>query len=228
MTVKEQYKRERKRIQNYISKAQTKGYRFDYELPPSVSKLDKVTKKMVNELKKITPKTLRKTGYYGGELTYGETIPAEEAFKLAKQEAQKKRKETIKRKQTIKLEEQDMYVIEEVIRMVERLPDVRWFGFNRPRNYESIKQVLINMLNDTADEYDSQGKLLDYLTHLKQNLPDISVATEVISYDSDEENVDTSYNLLLAIFKHAPLTIQEAKDLENFNESTESMKDYEV
>lgn len=218
MTVKEQYKRERKRIQSFISKAEKKGYKFEYELPPSVSKLDKVTKKMVNELKKITPKKLRKNAIYGGELAYGEFIPAEEGFKLERSASAKKASETRKRKKRESEVQQDLYVIDEIKTMIDRLPDIKWYGFDKPRNYETVKSSLISLLDDTADQTDLEGTLKEYLQHLLDNLPVISVACDAIQFDSEEAHVDNAFNRMIEVIIKRPLTIQEAKNIENFNE----------
>nr|DAJ86897.1 MAG TPA: hypothetical protein [Caudoviricetes sp.] len=218
MTIKEQYTKERRRIQNFIRKAEKRGYQFNYQLPPSVSNLDKITKKMVNELKKTTPEKLYEQSVYGGSESYGEIIKGSEGRKAERSARSKKSATTRRQHKTEQQVIQDIRIIDEIKLMIDNLPDIKWYGFNQPRNYETIKSVLINGLDDTTDEADANGQLLEYLQHLVDHLPEISVATDLIKYDSDEIRVDGAFNQLLSIILKRPLTINEAKNLENFNE----------
>ena len=220
MTVNEQYKKERKRIQSFISKAEKKGYKFDYELPPSVSKLDKVTKKMVNELKKITPKKLRKTGYYGGELTQGVFISAEEGFKLERSESARKGNQTRKENQK-KKEQQNIsmfHVVDEIVSRLEVLPDIVWFGFVKPFDLRSRKQMLISLLYDRLDIASENGTLKQFYKYIDDNKEQITGEIDIIKYnESNEEAVTGAVNRLAKLFKGGSLTLQEAKDLEELN-----------
>ena len=60
-TLKEQYRRERKRIQSYISKNKKKGIIINFALP-SIPK--RITKASVSRLHKITPQKLKSYGVY--------------------------------------------------------------------------------------------------------------------------------------------------------------------
>lgn len=58
MTIKEQYRKERKRILNYISKLRRKGYEVSFELPKIPKK---PTKGSIRALQKITAKKIKST-----------------------------------------------------------------------------------------------------------------------------------------------------------------------
>lgn len=79
MTIKQQYKKERKRILNYISKARKEGYDVSKVSVPSIPK--KITRASVRRLEKITADVLSKTiqGYYKGVMLSMKTIKRKEA-----------------------------------------------------------------------------------------------------------------------------------------------------
>lgn len=78
------YRRERRRIQNYISGRRRKGFRLDFELPKIPKK---VTEGSINRLKKITPSKIRESEYayvdQEGNVTVGEHWTLTKAYKDA-------------------------------------------------------------------------------------------------------------------------------------------------
>lgn len=87
------YRKQRKRIRDFISRNKRKGYFFDYELPP-IPKAP--TKKDVERLKRVTPNTLRKIGFFV-EPSTGEAYSAESYFKQKRKEAAKRAADTRRR-----------------------------------------------------------------------------------------------------------------------------------
>lgn len=94
-TQKEYYK-QRKRIQNFLSRARKRGYIFNENVLPPVPK--RITKASVARLSKLTPAEFYKKAQYGGQETYGEIVPALEGLKLERQARAKKVAETRKKK----------------------------------------------------------------------------------------------------------------------------------
>lgn len=78
MAIKDEYRRERRRIQQFINRAEKRGYVFDFEMP-DIPKT--ITRASVNRLKRITPEKLYKKSVYGGEATEGEIISGVEGRK---------------------------------------------------------------------------------------------------------------------------------------------------
>lgn len=78
-----EYRKQRKRIRDFISRNKRKGYFFDYELPP-IPKAP--TKKDVERLKRVTPNTLREIGFFVDPST-GEAYGATSYFKQKRKEA---------------------------------------------------------------------------------------------------------------------------------------------
>lgn len=217
MTVQEEYKKERRRIQRFIRNAEKRGYQFDFELP-QVPK--KITKASVSRLQKITPKTLYQKAVYGGEATGGEIVSASagrQAERKASSQKARRTRETRKAEAKINKVYPTVSIINEITRMIEELPDVKYYGFNNKNIYTSSKQMLISLLNDRADVADSAGNLEEYIQYLYDVLPDISVASEIIIYSSEASQVEYSYNRLYELIKGKPITIEEAKLLEDFN-----------
>lgn len=222
LTVKEEYKKERRRIQSFLRKAEKRGYQFDFELPQIPKK---ITRASVARLQKITPKTLYEKAVYGGSATEGEIVSAKAGRqaerKASAQKAQRTRK-TRKAEQQINKIYPTFHIIDEIIRMIEELPDIKYFGFDKKEIYTSSKRMLISLINDRADIADQAGNLPDYIQYLSDHLPEISVATEAIIYSSDSAQVEYNFNQLYTILKGSPMTIEEAKLLENFNEYYEN------
>ena len=79
MAIKDEYRKERKRIQQFINRAEKRGYQFDFEMPEIPKN---ITSASVNRLKRITPEKLYKKSVYGGEATQGEIISGTEGRKL--------------------------------------------------------------------------------------------------------------------------------------------------
>lgn len=88
-----EYRKQRKRIRDFISRNKRKGYFFDYELPP-IPKAP--TKKDVERLKRVTPNTLRDIGFYV-EPSTGEAFDAAPYFKQKRKEAAIRAAETRRR-----------------------------------------------------------------------------------------------------------------------------------
>ncbi len=84
---KEEYQRNVKRINQFIRRAEKRGYKFpEIKLPKGAS------------IKKLTPKELYKKAVYGGEATFGEVVPAEEGLKAERSASAKKSAQTRKEK----------------------------------------------------------------------------------------------------------------------------------
>lgn len=91
-----EYRKQRRRIQSFVRKAEKRHYIFDENIIPAIPK--KITAASVRRLENLTPEKLYKKARYASELTYGEIVKAKKGRELEKKESQRKRKETIRRK----------------------------------------------------------------------------------------------------------------------------------
>lgn len=94
MTVKERYKKERRRIQRFIKSAEKRGYEFVTEILPSIPK--RITEASIRRLEKLTPSTLYKKSKYHDPVT-GEIISGERGRE--KERSQSARKAAVRRKE---------------------------------------------------------------------------------------------------------------------------------
>lgn len=89
-----EYAKQRKRVQQFIRRAEKRGYEFQPNIVPDKPK--RITKASVERLKKLTPEVLYKKAEYGGEATMGEVVPALEGRKRERQLAGQRAAETRK------------------------------------------------------------------------------------------------------------------------------------
>lgn len=84
---KEEYKRNVKRIKQFIYRAEKRGYKFpEIKLPKGAA------------IRNITPEKLYKKAVYGGVETFGDVVPAEQGVKLERSARAKKAAQTRKEK----------------------------------------------------------------------------------------------------------------------------------
>lgn len=88
------YSKQVKRIKQFISRAEKRGYQFRDNVLPQRPK--RVTQASVRKLAKITPEKLYKKAVYGGLATMGEIVPAIEGLKLERSLRAKKSAQTRK------------------------------------------------------------------------------------------------------------------------------------
>lgn len=88
------YSKQVKRIRQFISRAEKRGYQFSDNVLPQRPK--RVTQASVKKLAKITPEKLYQKAVYGGLATMGEIVPAIEGLKLERSLRAKKSAQTRK------------------------------------------------------------------------------------------------------------------------------------
>lgn len=90
------YSKQVKRIKQFISRAEKRGYQFSEDVLPQRPK--RVTQASVRKLAKLTPEKLYQKAVYGGLATEGEIVPATDALKLERSLRSRKAVETRKYK----------------------------------------------------------------------------------------------------------------------------------
>lgn len=89
-----EYTKQRRRINQFISRAEKRGYLFSADVLPPKPK--RITKASVRKLEKLTPSVLYKKAVYGGEATEGEIVPGIVGKKLERKLSAKKVAQTRK------------------------------------------------------------------------------------------------------------------------------------
>lgn len=229
----EPYMRERKRIQNYMSRKRSQGFEwFDFKLP-AIPK--KIKSESINRLKKMTPTYLMNKAVYPDKDT-GVAIPAKKELKRRKKEAAKKRAETIKikkdinsfyGKQGIPRSEQPASLYEKVISEVRELlaqmaaEEVAYVVNGKERTKEAIdfiKKNRYNLLGMVDENLMIYGK--GYANYLESNKGNIEPGLTSFFYGQYlDRDIKPAYTMLVSYFRRKPLTPDEAKELAKIDES---------
>lgn len=227
MTYKQLYKNEIKRIKRFISRAEKRGYSFNFKepVPPK-----RIRKESVERLKRITSEKLYANAEYKGALSDYYIVSGLQGRKLERSASAKKGAETRKRKAEQK-EKEDVKIptydfINEIIFRINELPDGRWVSYQVYLDFTSHKKYLISLINDRADIASQYNTTDKYIKYLKDNEDRIIHNLEIIMRDSNESSIIGAFNELAEILKGSALSFEEAELIEELNQYYESYVDY--
>lgn len=227
MTYKEQYKREIKRIKRFIKRAEKRGYSFNFKEPQPPKR---IRKESVERLKKITPEKLYACATYRGLFSDFRELTGLEARKKERSASAKKAAETRKRNAEQKKREKEKTptfdFINEIISMINELPNGRYISYQVFLDFTPHKNFLISLINDRADiasQYNTFEKYSDYLYDNKDRIKHL---LDVIMHDSNESEIIASFNELAEILKGSALSFEEAEMIEELNNYYESFVEY--
>ena len=204
------YQKERKRLLQAVRRAEKQGYIFPEDIVPELPK--RVTKKQLEKIQKTKPKSLYKKAEFVYQDT-GEIVPAEQV----KQEAIRKAKETRKRKKQINIPYVHTYY--PTISILDTIRD-RILELTREAKpsipIEARKNALLSIFDDTVTMF--SDNIDEYENYLEAHESEIAELLNVISYDSDAEQVSTSFVSLGRILNMQPLSISQAENLSSMSE----------
>lgn len=227
MTYNEQYKKEIRRIKRFIKRAEKRGYSFNFKEPQPPKR---IRKESVERLKKITPEKLYASATYRGLFSDFRELSGLEARKKERSASAKKAAETRKRKAEQEKREKEKTptfdFINEIISMINELPNGRYISYQVFLDFTSHKNFLISLINDRADiasQYNTFEKYSDYLYDNKDRIKHL---LDVIMHDSNESEIIASFNELAEILKGSALSFEEAEMIEELNNYYESFVEY--
>lgn len=227
MTYKEQYKKEIKRIKRFIKRTEKRGYSFNFKEPKPPKH---IRKESVEKLKKITPEKLYASATYRGLYSNFRELGGLEARKRERSASAKKGAETRKRKAEQKKREQEKTptfdFINEIISMINELPNGRYVSYQVFLDFTPHKNFLISLINDRADIASQYNTFEKYSNYLNDNKDRIRVLLDKIMHDSNESEIIASFNELAEILKGSALSFEEAEMIEELNQYYESFVDY--
>ena len=227
MTYKEQYKKEIKRIKRFIKRAEKRGYSFNFKEPQPPKR---VRKESVERLKKITPEKLYASAMYRGLYSDFRELSGLEARKRERSASAKKAAETRKRKAEQEKREKEKIptfdFINEIISMINELPNGRYISYQVFLDFTPHKNFLISLINDRADIASQYNTFEKYSDYLYDNKDRIRVLLDKIMHDSNESEIIASFNELAEILKGSALSFEEAEMIEELNNYYESFVDY--
>lgn len=229
MTLKQEYMKERKRIQQAISRKKKSGYIVPENLLPDIPK--RITRASINRLKKITPKMIISKSELV-DFTTGEIITKESSNykksviktnrELVKLSRQKQKKETNHFNETEDgLPIPTFDVIEHIRNKIINL--TRKDG-TRPIEIEGRKQGLLKMFDDNVSYYTYIDNLDLYYNYLIEKENDISEQLDEIFEDSgDEKRIQNHFIELANLLNMGhPLSQTEAESISGEQEFYES------
>lgn len=219
-----EFEKELKRIRQAEQRLQKQGYVIDNRVLGRTS-YQRYTKAAIERLKSIKPAELRAAAVH--ESKTGEIISGTEFYKQQRSEAAKRAAETRK----IKKKKKD---IAEYKQNKDRLPTFK------------VKQYLINILDLSFSDVQSEKAAKDIINKLKQAIEDASaaalfdnetyIASEIAKirnvYDSDPNEADNLSNKLVSFLMRSQgsslaETLEAIGAYDNLEPETEDFEDYE-
>ena len=208
------YQKERRRLLQAVRRAEKQGYIFPEDIVPEVPK--RVTKKQLEKIQKTKPKQLYKKAKFVYQET-GEVVPAEQRKQEVKQEAIRKAKETRKRKKKISIPNVPTYY--PTISIIDTIRD-RISELTReakpPIPIENRKNELLAIFEDNLTLY--SDNITEYEHYLEEHESEIADLLNVISYDSNAEQVSASFVSLGRILNTKSLSMSQAENLSTMAE----------
>ena len=196
-SLKEQYKKERKRVLQYINRTRKQGKIVNIEVPKIPKR---ITTGSVSRLKKLTPKKLTENAIY---------VRPETGEIISKTEWKKERKQSNTRKNSYVPTFDIFSVIRE---MLLSIPNERAFykkGKVIRYDYTGKKNILVSFLDDLMNESGSESYLLS-----KQET--IGTYINLIMRESKDEQVESTFIRIADLLARHPLTRQEAEEVNWF------------
>ena len=203
------YQKERRRLLQAVRRGEKEGYIFPEDVVPDLPK--RVTKKQLDNIKKIKPKQLYKNAVFVYQET-GKVVPAEQRKQEVKQEAISKAKEVRKRKKKISTPSVPTYY--PTISIIDTIRD-RISELTReakpPFPIEHRKNELLSIFEDTVTMYGDN--IIEYEDYLEAHESEIAELLNVISYDSNSEQISASFVALGKILNTKSLSMSQAENL---------------
>lgn len=203
------YQKERRRLLQAINRAKKEGYIFPENIVPSLPK--RVTKKSLERIQLLKPKDLYKKAQYLYEET-GEIVPAEQRKQEVKQEAIRKAKETRKRKKKTSTPSVPTYY--PTISIIDTIRD-RISELTReakpPIPIENRKNELLAIFEDNVTLY--SDNITEYEHYLEAHESEIAELLNVISYDSNAEQISASFVAIGRLLNMQSLSMSQAENL---------------
>lgn len=220
MTLKQEYMKERSRIQQAISRQRKSGYIPPENLLPHIPK--RITKASINRLKKITPKTIRSKSELV-DFTTGEIITKEsssykksvvkknrEHVKLARQKQKKEMNGFNETEDGLPIATFDVieYIRNRIINLTRK-------DGTRPVEIEGRKQGLLKIFDDNVSYYEYTDNLDLYYNYLLEKENDIAKQLDEIYEDSgDEKRIQNHFIELANLLNMGrPLSQTEAESI---------------
>ena len=217
MTLRQEYNKERKRIQHAISQQKKSGYIVPENMLPDIPK--RITKASINRLKKITPKTIRSKSplidFTTGEIVSEESEKYKKAIVKANKELVKQAKQKQKKYTDIEVDGMPVATFDVFEHIRIQIVNLTRKDGTKPVEIESRKQGLLKIFDDNISYYDYNDNLDLYYQYLIEKESDIATQLDKIFEDSgDEKRIQNHFIELANLLNMGhPLTQSEAESI---------------
>lgn len=203
------YQKERRRLLQAVRRAEKQGYIFSEDIVPKAQK--RVTKKQLEKIQATKPSDLYKLAQYVYEET-GKVVPAEQRKQEVKQEAIRKAKETRKRKKKINTPNIPTYypTISIIDTIKNRISELTREA-KPPIPIDNRKNELLAIFEDTVTMFGDN--IIEYEHYLEEHESEIAELLNVISYDSNAEQISASFVALGRLLNTQSLSMTQAENL---------------
>lgn len=216
------YRKERKRVLQFISRAKKRGYVFEESVVPDLVKTPRA--KDVKSLKQLTPTALYKKSYKIDTYT-GEAIEGIEGRKQERKIAAQKARQTRKRRQSpveYYPNEADI-IINNVSEEIESLDfgplnrlsseiDSQLESLSSMPKYQATMHVEnVNRLKRLLDSAIQSEGLENVAMRIKENYDLLYETSLIVAYHSSQEEVNIAINRFTTIITGHALTMEQAR-----------------
>ena len=216
------YRKERKRVLQFISRAKKRGYVFEESVVPDLVKTPRA--KDVKSLKQLTPTELYKKSYKIDTYT-GEAVEGIEGRKQERKIAAQKARQTRKRRQsTVEYypNEADIIInnVSEEIESLDFGPLNRLTGeidsqleslSSMPKYQATMHVENVNRLKRLLDSAIQSEGLENVAMRIKENYDLLYETSLIVAYHSSQEEVNIAINRFTTIITGHALTMEQAR-----------------
>lgn len=198
-----EYNKQVKRIQQFVRRAEKRGFSFDVDIPTP----KRVTKQVIERLKSLTPEELYKKGQYIDPLT-GQIMSGTEGRTLERQRAAQKAVETKRKK---KIPEIDYAILENIRSIIHSWsPNASWSTYWQAEKSRQ-RNILSRLLEGAISQYGRKG----VAKRLQDNAVEATQLVEFILYASEDEQINFAMARFARIVKGETLTLEESMEISN-------------
>ncbi len=215
MTVNQQeWKKELRRLQQFIRKAKKRGYIFDEDVIPETPK--RITKKRLSEIKAIKPDTLYSQAKFFNPVT-GETVTGTEGRTFERKRSARKAQVTKARKAASSLPQEADNVLRHIEQMIaEWQPMPNWSAY-----FTEVKREDTTRLETILQSSIIEIGRTETARRLQNTATNVIDLADRVMYSSDEDQVQLDLVEFATILKGRSLTPEEAIDLTELAEIQE-------
>lgn len=211
------FQKERRRLLQAVRRAEKQGYIFPEDIVPDIPK--RVTKKRLEEIQGTKPSDLYKVAQYVYKDT-GEIVPALQRKQEVKKQAIEKTKETRKKKTKkprINIDK-EYYPTISILDTIRDRIDAMQREAKPPVPISYRKNEVLRIFDDTVTFYEMNENISEYESYLKDHESEIADLLNVISYDSDNDNINASFVSLGRLLNVTSLSVEQAENLSAMTE----------